>query len=148
MIIKIGILLLYISPSLAINNIHQNKTYDKNTLTHSFNMHSNNKSWKFFVLSRNDPKFYTSIRFRVYREESLSGFAFIRKTDCSVSQIVKTVYQVLRLSCIISNRACILSYRAFILSNPIVRASYPIVCHVKVNVADTVPPPPPPPPNT
>ena len=77
----------------------------------------------------------------------LSGFAFI----------VKTVYQVLRLSgkpfivyrvsrrpfirfCVyhVSYPIVRVSYPIVRLSYPIVRVSYPIVYHVKVNVAGTV----------
>ena len=32
---------------------------------------------KFFVLSWNDPKFFTTVRFYVYHEDRFSGFAFL-----------------------------------------------------------------------
>ena len=87
-------------------------------------------------MSWNDPIFYTTISFCVYCEDRLSGFAFIRKTVYRLSCIVKTVYQVLRLSCVLSYRACV-SYHIVRLSYPIVRVTYSIVYHVKVNVAGT-----------
>ena len=71
----------------------------------------------------------------MYRENRLSGFAFI----------VKTVCQVLQLSCILSFPIVHISYPIVRVPYPIVRVSYPIVhvsyriiYHVKVNVAGTV----------
>ena len=64
-----------------------------------------------FVLSESDLKFCRTIRFCVYRENRLSGFAFIRKTVYRVSCIEEIVYRFLCLSCISSCRVCIVSYR-------------------------------------